>query len=341
MTKINQQWLLASRPVGQIKESNFKWHESPVDELQDGEVLIRNIYLSLDPTNRGWMNPTATYLPALDIGDVMRGMAVGVVEQSKNATFSEGDLVQGLLGWQLYTTSDGRGLTKFQQFPGVPLDAFLGLFGMIGITAYFGLLDVGQPKEGETLVVSGAAGAVGSLVCQIGKLKGLRVVGIAGSDEKCRYLTDDLGIDGAINYKTDNIKKALRQHCPDGIDIYFDNVGGEILDTVLGQINLFARIVLCGMISQYNATEPVPGPYNLVNLLVRRGRMQGFIVLDYYDRADEAMAALAEWYFEKKVQYRTEIVPGLKSAPTAINRLFDGNKKGKLIVQVSEWEPAG
>jgi NADPH-dependent curcumin reductase CurA len=300
--------------------------------------VVRNIYLSLDPTNRGWMNAAPTYLPALALGDVMRGITIGVVEQSRNSKFEVGDLVQGLLGWQMYAISDGRGLTKFQQFPGVPLDAFLGLFGMIGLTAYFGLLDVGRPKEGETLVVSGAAGAVGSLVCQIGKIKGLRVIGIAGSDEKCSYLTDELGVDGAINYKTENVKKALRTHCPEGIDLYFDNVGGEILDTVLGQINLFARIILCGMISQYNASEPQPGPYNLVNLLVRRGRMQGFIVMDYYDRADEAMAALAQWYGAGKISYRTEIVQGLREAPQTLNRLFDGNKTGKLIVQLSDWE---
>ena len=336
MTLINQQWLLASRPVGEIDPTNFQWHETEVKEIDDGELLIRNIYLSLDPTNRGWMNARATYLPPLDIGDVMRGIGLGVVERSKNGKFSEGDIVQGMLGWQRFAVSTGSGVTKVPLLPGVPLDAYLGLFGMIGMTAYFGLLDIGQPQEGETLVVSGAAGAVGSLVCQIGKIKKLRVIGIAGSDEKCRYLTDELGIDGAINYKTESVNKGLRHHCPDGIDVFFDNVGGEILNDVLGQINLFARIVLCGMISQYNATRPVPGPSNLVNLLVRRGRMQGFIVLDYYKRTMEAMTALGEWYFNGQLRYRTEIVQGLDQAPQAINRLFNGNKSGKLIVEVSE-----
>lgn len=336
MTLINHQWLLASRPVGDIESSNFKWNETPVKEIEEGEVLVRVIYLSLDPTNRGWMNARATYLPPIEIGDVMRGITLGVIERSNNEKFAVGEIVQGTLGWQKYAVSNGRGLTKVPTLPGVPLDAYLGLFGMIGMTAYFGLIDVGKPKEGDTLVVSGAAGAVGSLVCQIGKILKLRVIGIAGTDEKCRYLTEELGIDGAINYKKELVRKGLRDHCPDGIDVFFDNVGGDILNEVLGQINLFARIVLCGMISQYNAAGPTPGPTNLGNLLVRRGRMEGFIVMDYFERSMEAMTALAEWYFGGQLRYRTEIVEGLDRAPEAILKLFDGNKKGKLIVQVSE-----
>jgi NADPH-dependent curcumin reductase len=212
----------------------------------------------------------------------------------------------------------------------------LGLFGFIGMTAYFGLLDIGKPKAGETLVVSGAAGAVGSLVGQIGKIKGCRVVGIAGSEEKCRWLKDELGFDAAINYKTESVLKSLQQHCPKGIDVYFENVGGEILDAVLSLINLRARIVLCGLISQYNATEPVPGPYNFINIVTQRARLEGFIILDYFDRAQEALADLGQWYAQGKIKYRVDAIDGLENAPRAINKLFDGTNQGKLIIKVSE-----
>ncbi|MCB0035007.1 MAG: NADP-dependent oxidoreductase [Anaerolineales bacterium] len=336
MSKTNQQWRIAARPQGMIKESDFNWTEEAVPDLADGQILVRSVYLSLDPTNRGWMNDTATYLPPLDIGDVMRGFAIGVVEASKNERYQEGDMVSGLLGWQKYYVGDGRGLTPFAWNRQLPLDAYMGLFGMIGMTAYFGLLEVGEPKEGETLVVSGAAGAVGSLVGQIGKIKGLRVVGIAGGPEKCRYLTEELGFDAAIDYKNESVHKALKEHCPDGVDVYFENVGGEIMEAVLNRINLRARIVLCGLISQYNATERPTAPYNLANILTRRARMEGFIVLDYYKRADEATQALGQWYMEGKLKYRTDIMQGLAEAPTAVNKLFTGDKKGKLIVQVSE-----
>ncbi len=336
MPLFNPRWLLTSRPVGLAGPDNFTWEEVPLSEPAEGEIRVRSVYLSLDPTNRAWMNPTATYLPPVALGEVMRGLALGVVETSNNPKFAVGDIVTGLIGWQTYLVGDGRGLAKIQRFAGVPLDAYLGLFGMIGRTAYFGLLEIGEPRAGETLVVSGAAGAVGSLVCQIGKILGLRVIGIAGTDEKCRYLTEELGIDGSINYKTERVNKALRARCPEGIDVFFDNVGGEILDAVLGQINLHARIVLCGMISQYNASEPAPGPKNLINLIPRRGKMQGFIITDYIKRAKEVNDALAEWYLQGRLRYRTEIVQGLAQAPAALNRLFSGQKSGKLIVQVSE-----
>jgi NADPH-dependent curcumin reductase CurA len=323
--RINRQWRLAARPVGLIKPSDFEWKQEPAPSPGDGEVLVRNIYLSLDPTNRGWVSDRETYLPPVGIGDVMRGSAIGVVEESRNANLPQGTHVQGLLGWQDYAISNGTGLTALPDNPAIPLTAYFGLFGHIGLTAYFGLLDIGRPKQGETLVVSAAAGATGSLVGQIGKIKGCRVVGIAGGDEKCRWLTEELGFDAAINYKNESVAEALKRHCPDG----------EILDAVLSHINLRARIVLCGLISQYNATEPVPGPYNFVNILIKRARVEGFIVLDYLPRAQEAFADLSKWYLEGKLKYRVDVVEGLEHAPEAINRLFEGSNTGKLILKIS------
>lgn len=332
----NRQWRLASRPVGAISDANFSWGEEAIRELEDGEVLVRNKYLSLDPTNRIWVTDVPSYLPPVGIGEVMRGGGLGVIEASKNPKFAVGEHVQGLLGWQDYFIGDPRGLAKIPDTPGVPLTAYMGLFGMIGMTAYFGLLDIGQPAEGETLVVSAAAGAVGSLVGQIGKIKGCRVVGIVGSDDKARWIVDELGFDAAINYKTENVRQSLRKHCPNGIDIDFENVGGKILDDILAQINLKARIVLCGLISGYNATEPVPGPYNFARILTQRARVQGFIVMDYAPRAQEAMTALSQWLIEGKIKYRVDVVDGLQQAPNALNKLFDGSNTGKLVVKISE-----
>lgn len=332
--RMNRQWRLAARPVGVFKDSDFQWSQEQVPELREGQFLVHNQYLSLDPTNRGWANEVDTYLPAVKLGDVMRGGAIGVVEDSRNPNFKTGDHVSGLFGWQDYAVTDGTGIAKLPEIPGLPLTAHLGLFGHIGITAYYGLLDVGQPKAGETLVVSAAAGAVGSLVGQIGKIVGCHVVGIAGSDEKCRWLTKDLGFDAAINYKTENISEALKRTCPSGIDVDFENVGGEILDAVLAQMNIGARVSLCGMISQYNATERVPGPYNLVMLVVKRARIQGFLVSDYMDRAAEAMTTLGRWFMEGKIKYRVDVVEGLEQAPRAVNKLFDGSNQGKLVVKV-------
>lgn len=334
MTQINKQWRIAARPVGRVEESDFDWVEEPVPALQEGQVLVRNVYLSIDPTNRGWLNETRTYLPPLPLGSVVRGTGLGVVEASANERFQPGDRVMGLLGWQLYALNDGRGLTPVPEL-GVPLTAHLGLFGHIGLTAYFGLLEIGQPRTGETLVVSAAAGAVGSLVGQIGKIHGCHVVGIAGTDEKCRWITEELGFDAAINYKTESVPERLKALCPRGVDIYFDNVGGPILNAVLSRINLHARIVLCGLISQYNnAGSPVP--VNLGALLVQRARLEGFIVLDYVPRMMEAFPHLAQWYMQDRLKYRVHIVDGLEQAPAALNMLFDGANQGKLIVQVSD-----
>ena len=337
---MNHQWLLAARPEGVVKESDFVWKETPVTPPADGQLLVRSIYLSLDPTNRVWMNEADSYMPAVRLGEVMRGGAVGVVEESRHPEFAAGDLVQGLLGWQEYATVPAAAMTKLPKGLPIPMTAFMGLFSHIGITAYFGLLDSGAPKPGETLVVSTAAGAVGSLVGQIGKIKGCRVVGLTGSDEKCHWIKNDLGYDAAINYKTENVGEALRRHCPEGIDIYFDQVGGAILEAVLDLINLHARIVVCGMISTYNSTKPTPGPPNLVNILVRRSRMEGFLCFDYNARADEAFHALQGWYAAGKLKYRVDIVDGLAGAPAALRRMFDGANIGKLAVQVSAEQQA-
>jgi NADPH-dependent curcumin reductase CurA len=338
-SKVNRQWRLAARPVGFIKESDFEWREETMPIPGEGEILVRNIFLSLDPANRGWVSDVKSYIPPVAIGEVMRGITIGVIEQSHHDNFQVGDIVQGILGWQDYAVTNGAGLTRLPKDPSLPLTAHLGLFGIIGPTAYFGLLDVGKPKAGETLVVSAAAGAVGSLVGQIGKISGCRVVGIAGTDEKCNWIRETLGFDAAINYKNEPVRKRLQKHCPDGIDVYFDNVGGEILDAVLGLINVRARIVICGMISHYNNTELVPGPYNFRSILTQRARVEGFIILDYMNRFQEAIEDLGKWLSEGKIQYRVDVVDGLENAPRAINRLFEGTNKGKLMVKVSE-EPS-
>ncbi|PWI47431.1 NADP-dependent oxidoreductase [Candidatus Heimdallarchaeota archaeon B3_Heim] len=335
--KKNRQWLLKSRPVGLTKESDFEMVENDISGLKDGEILIRNIYLSLDPTNRGWMNPIKTYVSPVKTGSVMRGIGIGIVEESKNSRYSQGTIVTGLLGWQDYARSDGSGwLTIIPSLPNVPLPAFLNLYGMIGLTAYFGLLEIGEPKEGETLVISAAAGAVGSLVGQIGKIKGCRVIGIAGTDEKCNWLTNDLGFDAAINYKSESVFNRLKDLCPEGIDIYFANVGGKILDAALGNLNLNARVIICGLISQYNATERMPGPYNFANILLKRASVTGFLVTDYLHRMMEAIPDLHSWHTSGKLHYREEIVDGLENAPKTFNKLFDGSNKGKLIIKIFE-----
>lgn len=341
-TGINRQLRLADRPVGDIKESDFEYREESIPSPKEGEVLVRSIYLSLDPTNRIWMSDMEQYMPPVEIGEVMRGVIIGVVEESKNQNFKQGDLVSGVLGWQDYVIAEGNSgfsLTRLPDPLPCPLTAFMGPLGLTGCTAYFGLLDIGQIKVGETVVVSAAAGAVGSIVGQIAKIKGCRVVGITGSNEKCRWLVEELGFDAAINYKTVDLESAIAQACPDGIDVYFDNVGGFILDAVLTKINLYARIPLCGLISTYNATEPVPGPYNYSKILMKRVRVQGFIILDYIPRWSEAISDLGQWLNQGKIKYALEVIEGLENAPKAILKLFDGNKKGKLIVKVSE-EPS-
>jgi len=340
MRNSNRQWVLRQRPEGEVSEGDLELVDAPKPEAGDGEMLIRTIYLSLDPTNRIWMSDMDQYMPPVEIGDVMRGGTLGVVEQSNLDGFDVGDIVvPGLGGWQDYTVSDGTGVSKIPAGLGIPLDAFMSVLGATGMTAYFGLLDIGNPQPGETVVVSAAAGAVGSTVGQIAKIKGCRVVGIAGSDEKCKWVVDDLGFDACINYKTENVLEALRRECPDGIDVYFENVGGDILDAVLTLINQNARIPLCGLISTYNAEGDVPGPYMFRNILMKRARVEGFIIIDFLERFAEGQAEMGQWLAEGKLKYRTDIVDGLETAPTALKRLFTGENIGKLLVRVSD-EPA-
>jgi NADPH-dependent curcumin reductase len=340
MNVVNRQWQLARRPVGLAKVTDFAWHEAPIPAPGPGQALIRNQFLSLDPTNRSWMREEDTYLPAQRIGEVMRGMTIGIVARSYHPTFPVGTMVAGALGWQDYAVSDGQSdfLTPLPDDSAIPPTMHLGLFGHIGVTAYFGLLDIGKPQPGETLVVSAAAGAVGSLAGQIGKIHGCKVIGIAGSDEKCQWLRDELRFDATINYKTQSVHKHLKEHCRNGIDIYFDNVGGAILEDVLGLVNLKARIAVCGMISSYNEVGSTlnapPGPNNLLNLVIKRARMEGFLCSDYWHRSNEAIAALAGWHKEGKLTYRVDVVEGLQNAPQALNKLFDGGNVGKLIIKI-------
>jgi NADPH-dependent curcumin reductase len=327
---------MAAHPAGALQDSDFEVVDAPVPELADGEALVRTLYLSLDPAIRVWMNGIDTYVPGIHVGDVMRAGGLGEVVQSHSAAYTEGDLVFGMMRWSEYCVAragpDGMMTLPRQD----PITAFLSVYGVTGLTAYFGMLDVAQPKEGETVVVSGAAGAVGSVAGQIGKVLGCRVVGIAGGPEKCAWLTDELGFDAWIDYKSEDVAARLRETCPDGIDVFFDNVGGEILDAVLGQINLHARIVLCGAISQYDTAELAPGPRNILNLIPQRGRMEGFILLDYRDRFLDGILQLGQWVEEGRIRYSEHVVDGLENAPAAFRKLFSGENTGKLIIKVAE-----
>lgn len=331
----NRQFKLAQRPVGMVKRGDFDFTESPVPVPGDGEFLVRIQYISLDPAMRGWMNEGKSYIPPVGIGEVMRAGTAGVVVASNNPAFSVGDHVVGALGVQDYAISNGKGMTKAD--PGLaPLPVYLGTLGMPGMTAYFGILEVGKLKSGDTVVVSGAAGAVGQVVGQIAKIKGCTVVGIAGGADKCRYITDDLGFDAAIDYKSEDVKEGLRRHCPKGIDVYFDNVGGEILDAALSRLAMHARVVICGAISQYNNTEPVRGPANYLSLLVNRASMTGMVVFDYAAHYAEAASEMAGWMQQGKLKTREDIVEGLETFPETLLKLFKGENTGKLILKVSD-----
>lgn len=332
----NKQWILNEFPVGEIKDNDLILKDSNLNNISDGEVLIRNIYLSLDPANRGWMSGKASYVDAMQIGDVMRGGTIGAIEESKNEKFKKGDVVQYQGGWQEYCINDGKGLRIIPLNTGLPMPSFLSIMGMPGMTAYFGLLDVLKPKESETLVVSGAAGAVGSIVSQIAKIKGCRVIGIAGSEEKCNWLLNDLKIDGVINYKTENVSARLKELCPNGIDMYFDNVGGEISEAVINRFNIGGRMSICGQISGYNSETLQPGPRNWINILIKRLKVQGFIVFDYQPRAQEAFADMPKWIAEGKLQHKNHIVDGLENAVASLKMLFSGENKGKMIVKISD-----
>jgi NADPH-dependent curcumin reductase CurA len=332
---INRQWLLARRPRGAVQPEDFRWAEAPVPEPAEGEILIRNLYVSCDPTQRGWMS-SDTYLPRVKLGEVMRSFAAGEVVKSRNGAFPTGQIVQGLFGWQDYlVTGPGAPASPLAIPPDVSIETGMSVLGLTGITAYHGLLAIGRPQPGETVVVSGAAGATGSVAGQIARIKGCRVVGIAGGPEKCRYLTEELRFDAAIDYKAEDVAARLRRTCPQGIDVYFDNVGGEILDAALSRLALHGRVVLCGAISRYNDTDLSPGPRNYLSLLVQRGRMEGFIVLDYLPRAGEAVAELARWMREGKLRDRVDVQHGLENAPAALARLFRGENQGKQLVKIA------
>ena len=337
MERTNRIWKLRKRPVGDVGEGDLELVEAPVRALKDGEVLIRTLFLSLDPTNRIWMSDRDQYMPPVQIGEPMRGGGIAVVEDSRFDGLEPGDIVNTGLGqWALYLVKPGNEVNKLPQLPGVPVTAFMGPLGMTGMTAYFGLMDIAKPRAGETVVVSAAAGAVGSMVGQIARIQGCRVVGISGSDDKCRWLTETAGFDAAINYRTEDLGGALDRHCPDGIDINFENVGGEIMDTILTRLNDFARMPLCGLISSYNATDPVPGPYNFSMLLMRHVTLKGYIVTDYIDRFPEGMQAMGQWLLAGRIRFETDIVEGLENAPASLERLFTGKNLGKLVVKVSE-----
>ena len=333
-SSMNRQILLKSRPVGEPKESDFALVETPIPEPEEGEVLNRTVYLSLDPYMRGRMSDRASYAAPVELGSVMVGGGVSQVMQSNHPQFSAGDFVLGYDGWQAYGVSKGETLRKLDPKQ-ASISYALGITGMPGMTAYFALLDVGQPQSGETVVISAASGAVGSVAGQIAKIKGCRVVGVAGSDAKCDYVMKELGFDECINRNTQDLSSALKAACPDGIDVYFDNTAGAILEAVLQQLNLGARIPLVGLISQYNAENPPPGP-NLMPLLVKRALIKGFLVSDYQQRQAEFLNDVVQWLQVGKLKYKEDVVEDLENAPRAFIGLLQGKNFGKLIVKVSD-----
>jgi NADPH-dependent curcumin reductase CurA len=335
MTSENRQVRLAQRPVGRPDDSTWEVTSEPIPEPADGQFTVRVDYVSLDPAMRGWLNDIRSYVPPVGIGEVMRAHAVGRVSASKNAIYPVGQMVSGNFGVCEYALSDGAGVLAVDEAL-APGPTWLGALGFPGMTAYFGLMDVGRLKEGDTVVISGAAGAVGSIAGQIAKLKGCKVIGIAGGPEKCSWLTEELGFDAAIDYKSGSVGRALRTAAPEGIDIYFDNVGGEILDAALTRLRKNARVVLCGAISGYNATDPQPGPAHYLSLLVNRASMTGFIIFDYLDRFPEGMAAVSEWIRRGELVVREQVeTGGVEAFGRTLNLLFDGANTGKLVLKVS------
>jgi NADPH-dependent curcumin reductase CurA len=330
---MNRQIRLKSRPSGMPAADNFEAVEADMPAVKEGDVLRRTIYLSLDPYMRGRMSAGPSYAASVNVNDVMCGHTVSEVVESRNPAFRAGDIVTGYDGWQQYAASNGKGLRTLD--PNVaPVSTAIGVLGMPGITAYVGLLDIGQPKPGETVVVSAASGAVGSIVGQLAAIKGCRAVGIAGSPDKCRYVVDELGFDACVNYKTDDLVPALRAACPNGADIYFENVGGKVFAAVLRVINRGARIPLCGMISEYNATADPGGP-NLRPLLVQRAMIKGFIASDHYDRFPAFLEEMTPLVRSGRIRYREDVVDGLDAAPSALIGLFEGSNFGKMLVRVS------
>jgi NADPH-dependent curcumin reductase CurA len=339
---VNRQWVLATRPSGMVEPSNFELRTGPVPSVEDGQFLVRNLYLSLDPAMRSWMTDRPSYIPPVGIGEVMRGACIGRVVESRHPDYSPGENVLGTFGWQDYATSDGGGAIPVNKVPeGIPLTLPLGALGLTSLTAYFGLKEIAKPKEGETVVVSGAAGATGSVVGQLARIWGCRAIGIAGGPDKCEWLTGELGFEAAIDYKSENVRARLRELCPRGLDVFWDNVGGDLLDAALVNLAMHARIVICGAISTYNAEETPPGPRAYMNLLVKRSRMEGFVVFDYLPRAGEALAELAPLVTEGKLKYREDVREGLERAPEALVDLYTGANSGKLLVEIADPVSAG
>jgi hypothetical protein len=333
--------LLAARPTGFPSETDFRIEDAPIPKLKDGQFLVRIIYLSVDPYMRGRMRDAPSYAPPVPIGGVMTGGTVGEVMESRHPDYRAGDIVDGYFGWQQYAVSDGSEMVRKVDPALAPISTALYALGMPGMTAYFGMLDIGRPRAGQTVVVSGAAGAVGSLAGQIARIQGCRVIGIAGSDEKVAYVTGECGFDAAFNYKTvSDYGAKLAELCPDGIDVYFDNVGGAITDAALRNIAVGARIVLCGQISQYNLAAPELGPRLLVQLLIRQARMEGFLVFQYFDRFAEGIDQMARWIREGRIRYREEVAEGIDAAPAAFIGMLRGQNTGKQLVRISEPPPA-
>ncbi|MCA1664353.1 MAG: NADP-dependent oxidoreductase [Myxococcales bacterium] len=329
----NRQWKLRVRPTGMVSRDNFEFVTASVPTPADGEALVAVEYASLDPAMRGWLNDAKSYVPPVAIGEVMRAIGVGRVVASKDRALAAGDYVTGLTGVQSFAVASATAWTKIDPSL-VPLPRWLGIVGMPGMTAYFGLFDVGAAKAGETLVVSAAAGAVGAVVGQLGKIHGMRVVGIAGGGDKCRYLVDELGFAAAVDYKSEDVRAKLREHAPDGIDVYFDNVGGDILDIALGQLRRRARVVICGAVSQYNNAGGFVGPKNYMSLLVNRARMEGFVVFDFAARYAEAAMKIAGWHNAGKLKAREDIAEGIEQFPEALGKLFRGENFGKLVLKI-------
>ncbi len=332
----NHQWILRRRPVGEIGPGDLEYVTRETAPLKDGEVLVRTVYLSLDPTNRIWMSDQDQYLPPVEVGDVMRGGGIGVVEESRSASFPVGAVVNtGLGGWQSHLVAHETALTPVPLIPGVPLTAYMSVLGATGLTAWFGMIDICKPQPGETVVVSAAAGAVGSIAGQLAKSRGARVIGIAGGADKCRWLVDELGFDGAIDYKSQDVGAELDRLCPDGIDCNFENVGGKIMNAVVSRMNNFGRVALCGMISTYNLDTPAPGLDDFARILMRRLTIKGFIIIDYLPRAGEAFADLGPMLLSGQLKWKAHVVDGLENAAEAVKLLFTGAHDGKLMVRVS------
>ncbi|MHA1984762.1 MAG: NADP-dependent oxidoreductase [Candidatus Hodarchaeales archaeon] len=329
----NIQVKLAKRPIGEPKQTDWLIEKTEIPKINENEILVKVHYISVDPAMRGWMNDVKSYLPPVKLGEVMRAGGLGEVVRSNLDNFKVGDFVTGGFGVQSYCVSDGKGLTIVDRSL-ADLPKWLGVLGMTGMTSYFGLLEIGKPKSGDVVLISGAAGAVGSIVGQIAKIKGCYVVGIAGTSQKCDYIVNDLGFDKAINYKTDNVNEKLKEYCPNGINIYFDNVGGELLDLVLRRISRGARIVICGAISQYNRTKEQFGPKNYMSLLINRAKMEGFLVFDFRKRYSEAYEDISKWLKEGKLKSEEDIALGIENFNEILLKLFSGENTGKLMIKV-------